>query len=651
MQRSRGQDEQQDPGLVAGPARRAEGGRTDGGRRPAAQRARSTGAGGTGGATPRARLAAATAGEPVAPPGRQARPRPADRPGTSGPGGPAAGGGGPGPGHGHGGATAGDPPEDGGALPPPVLAPEEGLVPVRALGARTWLVRETRTGEPFVLRRCAGADGAAAARAAAVQLARRELPGLVRLHALAGPAGRPAGLVEEHVAGGSLEQRVRADGPLDPGAAAALLRGAAAGLAALHGLGWRHGRLTPARVLLRGPGAEGAVLSGAGLPPGAEGPDPAEDVLALGALVWWAMTGRWPRPGTGRPPLGLLCPGSGPELAAAVEAALAEDPARRPTAAELVARTAAPTGSGGAEGPAPGGRAARVTGAPPVPGAAPVDGPEPAAGTSPADATAPVPGPGDRDGASAASGRRRAGGDAGSRPTLRRPAAERPGSRARRPTAGRDGNRPVPARAATHLLAPAAALLTGWLLFGALVPAPPGNSGPAAEPVPAAGPLRLMGGAGAAGPPAAPAPAAEATGDPAEALAELVRLRGRALRTGDAALLERVHAAGSTALAADRRLVGELARRGTDPFAALELTAERIRPLPGTRGPGTAAFRARVRAEGWRAPRDPGPAVVPAGDGWAQDVEARLVDDGAGWRLAEVAPVHPADRDDAGPRR
>ncbi|MGK7224077.1 hypothetical protein ACSNO4_14945, partial [Kocuria flava] len=530
-------------------------------------------------------------------------------------------------------------------------APAEGLEPVRALGARTWLVRETRTGEPFVLRRCDDADGAATARAAAVQLARRELPGLVRLHALAGPAGRPAGLVEEHVAGGSLEQRVRADGPLDPGAAAALLRGAAAGLAALHGLGWRHGRLDPARVLLRGPGTDGAVLTGAGLPPGAEGPGPAEDVRALGALVWWAMTGRWPRPGAGRPPLGLLCPGAGPELAAAVEAALAEDAGRRPTAAELVARTAAPTRSGGAEGPVSDGRAAPATGATPAAGTAPVDAPAPVPGRAPADGSAPAPGPGPRDGASAGSGRRRAGGAAGSRPMLRRPAAERPGRRARRLAAGRDGNRPVPARAATHLLAPAAALLTGWLLFGALVPAPPGNSGPAAEPVPAAGPLRLMGGAGAAGLPAAPAPAAEATGGPAEALADLVRLRGRALRTGDATLLERVHAAGSPALAADRRLVEELARRGRNPFADLELTAERIRPLPGTRGPGTAALRARVRAEGWRAPRDPGPAVVPAGDGWAQDVEVQLVDDGAGWRLAEVAPVHPADRDDAGPRR
>ena len=81
-----------------------------------------------------------------------------------------------------------------------------------------------------------------------MQLARRELPGLVRLHALAGPAGRPAGLVEEHVAGGSLEQRVRADGPLDPGAAAALLRGAAAGLAVVEPLSGELGDYHPFHV-------------------------------------------------------------------------------------------------------------------------------------------------------------------------------------------------------------------------------------------------------------------------------------------------------------------------------------------------------------------------------------------------------------------
>ncbi|MEX5268970.1 protein kinase [Kocuria sabuli] len=231
--------------------------------------------------------------------------------------------------------------------PLPQLPPEEGLEPVRRLGHVSWLVREVRSGEPFVLRPPTGtADpqrtaSASALRALAVDLAGREDPHLVAVRGLLGPAADPVGLVEEFLPGGSLAERLAEHGRLAPDEVAAVLRDAAAGLAVLHGLGRCHGRLTARQVLFRGAGS-GAGLSPAAVRPGTAAGSPADDVRDLGAVGWAALTGRAPAVGDHRVPLVRLCPEAPPGLLRAVEAALAADPSDRPSAAELSAGLRAP---------------------------------------------------------------------------------------------------------------------------------------------------------------------------------------------------------------------------------------------------------------------------------------------------------------------
>ncbi|MGX5360149.1 protein kinase, partial [Kocuria sp. KH4] len=272
--------------------------------------------------------------------------------------------------------------------PLPQLPPEEGLEPVRRLGDGAWLVRETRSREVFVLRPCTGADDAerAASRRAllalAVDLAGREDPRLVAVRGLLGPAAEPVGLVEEYLPDGSLAQRLAERGPLAADEAAAVLRDAAAGLAALHGLGRCHGELTARQILFRraatggGPGSAAGPVAGpeggaggsggtarAVVRPGTGDGSPPEDVRALGVVGWTALTGRAPAAGRHRAPLARLRPDVPAPLRRAVESALAEHPADRPGAAQLAAaRELLP-----APGPAAAGRSSRPAGPGPPP--------------------------------------------------------------------------------------------------------------------------------------------------------------------------------------------------------------------------------------------------------------------------------------------
>ncbi|MEX5256281.1 hypothetical protein [Kocuria arenosa] len=478
--------------------------------------------------------------------------------------------------HGGAGPSGGSRAED----TPPRLPPEDGLEPVRRLGGRSWLVRESRSGEHFVLRSCPEAPGPerdrslAALRTLAVALAGRDEPCLVAVRGLLGPAAEPVGLIEDCLAGGSLADRLAERGRLAPAEAAAVLRDAATGLAALHGLGRSHGELSARQVLFRStqtpaagtaatpvsPDGGGHVAAvRAGTAPGS----PAEDVRALGAVGWTALTGRAPAREARRVPLSLLCPGAPPALVRAVEAALAADPSARPTAADLADRFA------------------RVQEAVP-------DGPG-------------VP-------------------------------AARP-ERVR--TVG--GLRAVLVGAAALLLAAG-----GAVLLPREGPAPPAV--PAAEPAAthpsASHPAHPMA-PGRPGP-VAPGPvggtprAATDAEDPRRALRELVALRGEALRAGDAGLLDEVYAPGAEAGAADRDLI---ARAGGD-FPELVLEVGRVRDAPaGSAEPGRVVLVAEVRVDGYRGAPGTIPSVVPAGDGWVQTVLVALVEGEQGWRLAGVEPA------------
>ena len=169
-------------------------------------------------------------------------------------------------------------------------------------------------------------------------------------------------LVTEYVPGMSLFERVNLHGPLPEADAEALAVGVATALTAIHAAHVVHRDLKPSNVLLSpiGPkvidfGIAGAVRSGRVAPggvafgtPGWLAPEqraghpgaPPADVFAWGLLVAWAATGRHPFDNPVRPsprPRPDLA-GLPPRLALPVRAALAADPAARPSARDLLLR-------------------------------------------------------------------------------------------------------------------------------------------------------------------------------------------------------------------------------------------------------------------------------------------------------------------------
>ena len=156
-------------------------------------------------------------------------------------------------------------------------------------------------------------------------------------------------LLMDHAAGGSLEQVVRAKGPLEVGEAVTVLTPMGQVLAFLHARGAVHGDVSPGNVLLSASGKPflsdfgfGRVLGqGAESVAGTPGfscshdtaRDAAADVYALASVGWYALTGRVAPRTRDRLPLGTLLQDVPHELVAALEAGLNEDPALRPTAA------------------------------------------------------------------------------------------------------------------------------------------------------------------------------------------------------------------------------------------------------------------------------------------------------------------------------
>jgi predicted Ser/Thr protein kinase len=176
-------------------------------------------------------------------------------------------------------------------------------------------------------------------------------------------------LVVEYVDGPSLATVVEERGPLTPANLHGLAIGVATALTAIHGAGVIHRDLKPSNVLLA-PGSPKVIDFGiaraveatsrhtrtnqmvgtaAYMAPERFGPDagtaltPAADVFSWGAVVAYAGTGRTPfgagtpavvaaRILTGQPDL----TGLAPPLRDLVERTLAKDPARRPTARELL---------------------------------------------------------------------------------------------------------------------------------------------------------------------------------------------------------------------------------------------------------------------------------------------------------------------------
>ncbi len=197
-------------------------------------------------------------------------------------------------------------------------------------------------------------------------------PNVVAVHDVAPGDPRAAQepfIVMELCDGGSLADRMAAsvDGALEPDEIVPILVDVAAGLAALHAIGIVHRDLKPSNILLSdgrariadlgiatgGPSELTAVGTTIGtlvyLAPeqlAGEPASPASDVHALGVVAFLGLTGTPPRPGGSvtdvvaasilpDPLVSAVHPGRGSAFDAAIARALAADPSRRPTAADL----------------------------------------------------------------------------------------------------------------------------------------------------------------------------------------------------------------------------------------------------------------------------------------------------------------------------
>lgn len=222
-------------------------------------------------------------------------------------------------------------------------------------GGEVWLAREQATGSPVALKRLhADADLAARdrLRREAAVLAGIDHPHVLRLRSVVG-AGESLVLVLDLATGGSLARLLATRGRLSPGEVVTIAVPLAQALAAIHAQGLVHGDVTPANVLFTADGRPvlsdlgvsrllGAPHNDVGGTPGFLDPavlaggqaGPAADVHGLAATCLAALAGYPAYDESGcRAPL----PGESTLLTAALESALAPDPAARPGAAELAA--------------------------------------------------------------------------------------------------------------------------------------------------------------------------------------------------------------------------------------------------------------------------------------------------------------------------
>src|SRR5690606_9506263 len=140
-----------------------------------------------------------------------------------------------------------------------------------------------------VVLRYPGGGSATAMLQGAVEASRIVHPNLVGVYD-AIDEGTRAYVVREWVEGTALRDWVRTEA-FDPTRATTVAHAVAAAVTAVHSTGMTHGNIHPGTVLIDTDGR--VVLSDAN----ADGPaSPEEDVRAVGAILYFALTGYWPHP-------------------------------------------------------------------------------------------------------------------------------------------------------------------------------------------------------------------------------------------------------------------------------------------------------------------------------------------------------------------
>ena len=197
--------------------------------------------------------------------------------------------------------------------------------------------------------------------AEARRMARVRHPNILAVHGADSDAGR-AGIWCDLIEGGNLQQRVDQDGPLNRAEVLPLARRLADALNVIHERGLVHGDVKPANVMIRDNGRPVLMDFGAASEPAAPGTavgspivmapelfddqpaSAASDMYALGVLLFFALTGRYPVTADS---LGELSDkhraetsvdfGTLPRsLRSLIERCLAQQPASRPSAESLL---------------------------------------------------------------------------------------------------------------------------------------------------------------------------------------------------------------------------------------------------------------------------------------------------------------------------
>jgi hypothetical protein len=139
-----------------------------------------------------------------------------------------------------------------------------------------------------VVLRHPGGDPAAEMLEAAVDASRVIHPNLVGVYD-AIDEGQRAYVVREWVEGQSLREMVAGQGPLDPARATGIARAITDALEAVHATGMVHGNVHPGTTLIGDDGR--VVLADARAD---SGDDVEGDIRAVGGILYFALTGRWP---------------------------------------------------------------------------------------------------------------------------------------------------------------------------------------------------------------------------------------------------------------------------------------------------------------------------------------------------------------------